>query len=88
MKDHESLFVQTAWKIMEELHRAFSTAEGLSACLNILCEALSCDQGSVWVSDSSGDHLLSMAERGSANHIGMRIEKGKGAAGSLACHLR
>ena len=84
MKDYESLFVQTAWKIMEELHRASSTAEGLSACLNILCEALSCDQGSVWVSDSSGDHLLSMAERGSANHIGMRIEKGKGAAGRAA----
>ena len=82
--DYDFLFVQTAWKIMDELHRGSSTAEGLSACLNILCEALSCNQGLVWISDAVSDQLFSVAEYGLANHVGLRIEKGKGAAGSVS----
>ena len=69
---------------MEELHSASSTAEGLSACLNILCETLTCDQGSGWVLDAISDHLFSMAERGSANHVGMRLKKGEGAVGKVS----
>ncbi|MCR5089610.1 MAG: ATP-binding cassette domain-containing protein [Oscillospiraceae bacterium] len=81
MKDYDFLFVQTAWGIMETLHSAANSAEGLAAGLNVLCGELCCEQGSVWVTDGRDGSAFSLAERGAANHSGKRLQKGCGVVG-------
>jgi ABC-type antimicrobial peptide transport system, ATPase component len=84
MQDYESRFVHTAWEIMDDLHGAVCSADGLSASLDSLCESLSCDQGSVWVTDKSEDLLYVMAEHGGGSLSGLRQKLGCGAAGKVA----
>ena len=64
MKNFDDLFVQTSWRIMESLHDASSTAEGLNACLDALCDALESPQGSVWLTLENGEKLYELAEIG------------------------
>ena len=84
MNDIHVEFIQTAWGIMDVLHQAQSTADGLAGCLDILCKALSCEQGSIWVKEKSGKYLYALAQRGDANLIGCRIGVGSGLTGQAA----
>ena len=81
MKDFESAFVRTAWEIMDTLHGAQTTADGLAGCLDILCRAFSCGQGSIWVLDKTGNTLYALAQQGSAGLAGSMIAVGSGATG-------
>jgi hypothetical protein len=50
MSNFDSVFVRTSWEILDVLHQTQTTADGLAGCLDILCKAFSCDQGSgkIW----------------------------------------
>ena len=77
-------FVRTAWEIMDVLHQTQSTSDSLVQCLDILCKALSCEQGSVWVKGKTGEYLYALAQHGSAQLAGTRIAMGSGLTGRTA----
>ena len=77
-------FVKTAWEIMDALHQAQNTADGLVTCLDILCREMSCEQGSIWVKGKSGEHLYALAQYGNAQLAGTTIAMGAGMTGRTA----
>ena len=84
MKELDSFYVRTAWKIMDALHQAQQTADGLADCLNVLCEAFSCEQGSVWVLSRNREYVQAIAQRGQTNLNGLRLAVGMGVTGQTA----
>ncbi|MBQ3373593.1 MAG: ATP-binding cassette domain-containing protein [Oscillospiraceae bacterium] len=81
MDNFDSVFVRTSWEILDVLHQTQTTADGLAECLDILCKAFSCDQGSIWVLGKSGQFLYALAQRGSANLAGVKIATESGITG-------
>ena len=77
-------FVKTAWEIMDALHQAQNTADGLVTCLDILCREMSCEQGSIWVKGKSGENLYALAQYGNAQLAGTTIAMGEGMTGRTA----
>ncbi len=77
-------FVRTAWEIMDALHQTESTSDCLVSCLDIICKAMSCEQGSIWVTGKSGETLYALAQHGSAQLAGTGIAMGSGMIGRTA----
>ena len=77
-------FVRTAWEIMDALHQKKSTTDCLVTCLDILCKALSCEQGSIWVAGKTGKSLYALAQHGSAQLAGVKLPMGSGMTGRSA----
>ena len=77
-------FVRTAWELMDALHQTQSTSDCLVKCLDILCKALSCEQGSIWVTGKTGGCLYALAQHGSAQLAGTGIAMGSGMTGRCA----
>ena len=84
MKEMESFFVRTAWKIMDALHEAQHSAEGLADCLGVLCEAFSCEQGSVWLFSQTREYVQAIAQQGASCVAGLRLAAGMGITGEVA----
>ena len=85
--DYESLFVRTAWKLMDELHGASSSVDGLAAALQVICEACGCEQGSAWLLDQKDNMLYALAQVGDVNLTGVRLPMNSGVTGRVAAGL-
>lgn len=84
MKETKQAFIQTVWELMDVLHRAQNTADGLSGCLDVLCDTFSCEQGSLWVFGKSKEFLYALAQHGRTNVAGLRLAAGTGVTGQAA----
>ena len=84
MKDKESVFIRTAWEIMEALHRSDSTAAAMAECLDVLCGIFGCEQGSLWIPGPAGEFLNALAQKGTTDVIGLRLAAGMGITGQCA----
>ena len=84
MKDKESVFIRTAWEIMEALHRSDSTAAAMAECLDVLCGIFGCEQGSLWIPGPAGEFLYALAQKGTTDVIGLRLAAGMGITGQCA----
>ncbi len=80
----ETIFVQTVWRIMEELRDANQLEEALQTSLDILCESISCERGSIWMIDDQSGRVIDVITSGSATGVGASVPLGEGVVGRVA----
>ena len=77
-------FVQTVWRIMEELRDADQLEKALSVSLDILREATQSKKGSIWMLDDQSGRLINIMVSNTSEAFGESAAVGEGIVGEAA----
>ena len=77
----DTILVQTIWEIMEELHDADQLENALAGTLDILKNAVDCEEGVYWIFDEQNNRLIAVISSGSNDYTGISITTEEGVVG-------
>lgn len=75
--------LQTIWKITEALRDTEQIEDALSKGLDTIADAISCEEGSVWLVSNEDGRIHAVVNIGQTDITGISIAKGQGIAGSV-----
>lgn len=74
--DRNERYLTTAWRIMTEIDRADQLEIVLSKGVEILCKAMKCESGSIWMNDDKDKRIHAVVSHGPDNIVGLSVEQG------------
>ena len=79
----DTILTQTIWQIMEELRDANQLEKALSGTLDILRNAVGCEEGAIWMTDDQSGRLIAVMSAGQTDYTGISVRTGEGIIGKV-----
>lgn len=79
----DTILTQTIWQIMEELRDANQLEKALSGALDILRNAVGCEEGAIWMIDDQSGRLIAVMSAGQTDYTGISVRTGEGIIGKV-----
>ena len=79
----DTLLSQTIWQIMEELRDANQLESALAGALDILRNAIGCEEGAIWMLDDQTGRVIAVMSSGEADYTGLSVAVGEGVIGQV-----
>ena len=68
-------FVSTVWQIMDAIQNNNQLEDSLSKCIDILCEALECKSGLIWMENTDDERLYVVGCKADKDLTGISVRK-------------
>ena len=79
----DTIFVQTVWRIMEELRDANQLETALAGSLDILKDVTKAEEGVIWMLDDQSERIIAVSSAGPTDYTGMSVALGEGIIGDV-----
>lgn len=79
----DTIFVQTVWRIMEELREANQLETALAGSLDILKEVTKSEEGVIWMLDDQSGRIIAVSSAGPKDYTGISLALGEGEIGKV-----
>ena len=79
----DTIFVQTVWRIMEELREANQLETALSGSLDILKDVTESEEGVIWMLDDQSERIIAVSSSGATYYTGISVGLGDGIIGKV-----
>ena len=79
----DTIFVQTVWRIMEELREANQLETALSGSLDILKDVTESEEGVIWMLDDQSERIIAVSSSGATDYTGISVGLGDGIIGRV-----
>ncbi len=79
----DTILAQTIWQVMEELQKANQLETALSGALDILRNAVGCEEGYIWMMDDQSGRLIAIMSSGQTDYTGMSVRAGESIIGRV-----
>ena len=78
-----TIFVQTIWRIMEELREANQLETALAGSLEVLRDVTKAEEGAIWMLDDQSERIIAVSSSGPTDYTGVSVALGEGAIGEV-----